>query len=106
MNNSYKFIIFAIIVWFIVWITMIVTAKSWGYEDFPSCANQTENGDIAHYDAGLHQIAGNGLLEGSDDVYSLGDGYFLQCFCSSEGQGIQTNWLKDEEGGTWGVQWN
>ena len=43
---------------------------------FPLCESQTEDGDRAHYDTGLHQIAGDGLLEGRDDVYSLGDSYY------------------------------
>ena len=72
---------------------------------FPLCENQTQNGDRAHYDTGLHQIAGDGLLEGKDDVYSLSKSYFFQCFCSPEGNGIQTNWTPDEEGSEPGSKW-
>jgi len=60
---------------------------------FPLCESQTEDGDRAHYDTGLHQIAGDGLLEGRDDVYSL------------EGVGIQTNWTPDEAGSEPGLEW-
>lgn len=59
---------------------------------FPSCLDQTDPGDWAHYDYGWHQIVADGLLEGADDVYSLEDGKFLQCFCSVDGQGIETLW--------------
>jgi hypothetical protein len=73
---------------------------------FPLCENQTQNGDRAHYDTGLHQIAGGGLLEGKDDVYGLGNSYYFQCFCSPEGDGIQTNWTPVKEGQEWGPNWN
>lgn len=62
---------------------------------FPSCNPKIfqEVGDWAHYYSGTHQILGDGLLTGSDDVYSLADGNFLQCYCSDETyDGIQTNW--------------
>ena len=72
---------------------------------FPLCESQTEDGDRAHYDTGLHQIAGDGLLEGRDDVYSLGNSAYLQCFCSPEGVGIQTNWTPDEAGSEPGLKW-
>ncbi len=62
---------------------------------YPSCSSkifETE-GDWMHYDYGIHGIPGIGNLEGSDDVYSLTSGNFLQCFCSIEGdQGYQTDW--------------
>ena len=104
-----KYINYLIILAIILVIFMLASGVR-GQEqfDFPFCQDQTGNGNIAHYDTGLHQIAGNGLLEGSDDVYSLEDGYFLQCFCSPEGQGIQTNWTQanGHEGTIWGEQWN
>lgn len=71
---------------------------------FPLCENMNEDGDV-HYDDGWHQIAGGSLLWGIDDVYSLGDNYYLQCFCSPEYQGIQTNWTPVEEGMEWGPIW-
>lgn len=67
--------------------------------DFPGCQNFIQNdGDVAHYAYGLHQIVGGPLLWGSDDVYSLDQGNFLQCFCPEEGfEGIQTNWLRSND---------
>lgn len=80
---------------------------------FPSCESLIANpGDVAHYDNGIHQIVGGPLLEGSDDVYSVGDGNFTQCYCPVTGsEGIQTNWLRTEEPiDGWffefGEQWN
>ncbi len=66
--------------------------------DFPACLSFSEPGDYAHYDFGTHQIVGNGLVEGADDVYTFGDNY-VQCFCSQEGEGIQTNWWKTDKSG-------
>lgn len=63
---------------------------------FPSCQNTLPTpGDKAHYVFGIHQIVGGPLLWGSDDVYTLADGNYLQCFCPVTGNtGIQTNWLR------------
>src|SRR3989338_9715107 len=77
---------------------------------FPSCSTQTGAGDKAHYESGLHQIPGNGLLEGADDVYSLSDGNYLQCFRNDE-VCIQSNWWRtDQEHEGWlslnGGQWD
>lgn len=63
--------------------------------NFPSCEQKifSEKGDWAHYDFGVHGIPGIGNFEGSDDVYTLDSGNFLQCFCPVEGSnGFQTNW--------------
>jgi hypothetical protein len=89
---------------------------------YPSCSEfYGQSGDKAHYDSGLHQIVGAGLLEGADDVYSLENGNFLQCFCSiDDDTGIQTFWwwaneMTDDErnehiSNGWhlenGLQWN
>src|SRR3989344_366288 len=77
---------------------------------FPSCSTQSGAGDKAHYESGFHQIPGNGLLEGKDDVYSLSDGNFVQCFRNDE-VCIQSNWWRtDQEHEGWlslnGGQWD
>lgn len=78
--------------------------------DFPACRSYTEPGDWQHYDSGEHQIVGGGIVEGTDDVYTFGEN-FVQCFCSPDGDGIQTSWWRTDqvlEG--WfsenGLQWN
>lgn len=80
---------------------------------FPACRELLQNpGDHASWPQGWHQIVGGPLLFGSDDVYSLEGGNYVQCFCPEEGsEGIQTNWwrtLAEIQG--WfvenGLQWN
>ncbi len=64
--------------------------------NFPSCSNP--QGTIkSDYPAGTHGIAGDSRqFSGSDKVYSLSDNTLQQCFCSINGDGIQTNWWKIE----------
>ncbi len=61
---------------------------------FPSCTNPS--GTVkSSYSTGTHGIAGNSSsVSGSDNVYTLNGGNNLQCFCSVDGAGIQTNWWK------------
>lgn len=69
--------------------------------EFPDCETQIEEpGDRSHYENGTHWIVGNdGLLSGEDDVYTLENGNYLQCYCPDDEEnvkgeeGIQTNWL-------------
>ncbi len=82
---------------FVVFTKLVLANES--APSFPACGDKifSEQGDKAHYDYGTHQIVGDGLVEGSDDVYSLGDGNALQCYCPVEGDGgIQTNWWNVE----------
>lgn len=61
---------------------------------FSSCINPTGT-IIAQYLSGTHGIAGvNETKVGSDIVYRLTADTVLQCFCTSDGQGIQTNWWR------------
>jgi len=61
---------------------------------FPSCSSP--QGTIkVQYEQGIHGIVGNtSEYKGSDFVYSLSDLTLMQCFCSEDGSGIQTNWWK------------
>ncbi|OGK43977.1 hypothetical protein A2957_02760 [Candidatus Roizmanbacteria bacterium RIFCSPLOWO2_01_FULL_38_11] len=62
--------------------------------NFPSCLNP--QGDLkASYSSGTHGVVGRTQsYSGSDKVYQLSDATLTQCFCSSNGEGIQTNWWK------------
>ncbi|MBI4136984.1 hypothetical protein HY469_02885 [Candidatus Roizmanbacteria bacterium] len=62
--------------------------------DFPSCL--TPEGEVkVSYDSGSHGIVGsNQEHAGSDTVYILSNEHLSQCFCSENGDGIQTNWWK------------
>ncbi len=61
---------------------------------FPSCSNP--NSPIrVQYDSGTHGIVGDSkTYTGKDTVYNLSDGNVLQCFCASDGAGIETYWWK------------
>ncbi len=62
--------------------------------DFPTCSNPQGVLQVS-FDAGIHGIVGNpGEFTGSDKVYSVNDAQEVQCFCSTDGNGIQTNWWK------------
>jgi hypothetical protein len=59
---------------------------------FPVCSAPAGN-RIASFDSGIHGIVGSSAtFSGSDRVYAVSDATFLQCFCSSSGEGIQSNW--------------
>lgn len=64
---------------------------------FPSCTNP--QGTIkANYSSGTHGIVGNiGNFSGQDTVYQLDSNNVVQCFCPSNGQGVQTNWWKADQ---------
>jgi len=61
---------------------------------FPSCANP--QGVVrASYSEGVHGIVGSSATyTGRDAVYTLSDDTVTQCFCSVDGNGIQTNWWR------------
>jgi hypothetical protein len=62
--------------------------------DFPACSNP-KGVLIASYDDGVHGIVGSDkTYYGSDKVYLLDNGNLIQCFCSIDQNGIQTNWWK------------
>lgn len=61
---------------------------------FTSCVNP-QGEVIANYSTGVHGIVGDTATHtGSDTVYLQADRNVVQCFCPTDGQGIQTNWLK------------
>ncbi len=61
---------------------------------FQSCINP--QGEIkVSYESGTHGIPGDSATyTGRDTVYRLSDETLAQCFCSANGDGIQTNWWK------------
>ena len=62
--------------------------------DFPSCSNP-QGQLVVSYSQGEHAIPGeSSMRQGSDDVFDLGSGNYLQCFCAENGEGVQTNWWK------------
>jgi len=65
---------------------------------FPACTDLLANpGDQASHAEGWHQIVGGDLVWGRDEVYSVGQGNYVQCYCPHEGaEGIQTNWWRTD----------
>lgn len=62
--------------------------------NFPTCSNPQGTIKVS-YNEGTHGIAGDTKeYTGSDTVYQLDSNNLQQCFCSENGQGIQTNWWK------------
>ncbi|MEK7576859.1 MAG: hypothetical protein AAB482_04175 [Patescibacteria group bacterium] len=63
---------------------------------FPYCENLVPPGNHASNHGGFHQIVGElGQRLGDDDVYSIPNGNFVQCYCNPQtGGGIQTNWWR------------
>lgn len=65
-----------------------------GVPAFPSCVSPSGTLQVS-YDTGVHGIVGDPSEHvGSDKVYLLGDSNLVQCFCSTNGAGIQTNWWR------------
>ncbi len=61
---------------------------------FPSCVSPQGSIKVS-YSSGTHGIVGSGeTYTGTDAVYTLTQDTLTQCFCSSTGEGIQTNWWK------------
>jgi len=61
---------------------------------FPACSNPQGTVKVS-YDEGVHGIPGNPSdYSGSDEVRILSGNTLFQCFCSINGDGIQTNWWK------------
>lgn len=63
---------------------------------FPSCTAQISSPVLASYSGGSHGIPGSSATyTGSDKVYAIdGTVQVVQCFCTDDGKGIQSNWWK------------
>lgn len=62
--------------------------------NFPSCLSPSGTLRV-YYPDGTHGIVGStSTYVGSDKVYTISDDTITQCYCSTDGVGIQTNWWK------------
>ncbi len=62
--------------------------------NFPSCIAPTGSLKV-NYDSGVHGITGDSsTYTGRDTVYTVSENALTQCFCPTNGAGIQTNWIK------------
>lgn len=78
----------------IFFFTSYLQVKAYEIPQFTSCINPQGQTRVS-YDSGTHGIAGQiGNYQGKDAVYMLSGDALTQCFCSTNGSGIQTNWWK------------
>lgn len=95
MKSLVKKLIATSLVFFLVVITTgRISADTDYLSKFPACP--IAGGALkVHYDSGTHAIAGNlTLYTGSDSVFTLDEGNFVQCYCPQNmSEGIQTDWL-------------
>ena len=62
--------------------------------EFPSCVNPQGTVRVS-YSSGTHGVPGVATsYQGSDTVYNVSDNSLIQCLCTIDGEGIQTNWWK------------
>lgn len=84
------------VIFLVIFSLLINSGQALAYEipTFTSCVNP--QGDLkANYETGTHGIAGRpGLFEGKDTVYAVASNAITQCFCPTDGNGVQTNFWK------------
>jgi hypothetical protein len=61
--------------------------------NFPACSNP-QGTLIASYDSGTHGVVGGTSHTGNDKVYRVDQNSLIQCLCTSDGKGVQTNWWR------------
>lgn len=81
---------------FVLFCLLWKTVLAFDIPDFPLCVNP-QGTVIASYSSGTHGIPGDYTThEGTDAVYAVNENQALQCFCATDGNGIQTNWWKTD----------
>ena len=70
-------------------------ASAYSVPDFGSCLNPQTSAEQVNSGSN-HGVVGydNQAFSGTDNIYSLSDNNVLQCLCTDDGDGYQTNWLK------------
>lgn len=76
---------------FLTFSTKLVSAVN--APNFPTCSNP-QGTLIVSYDSGTHGVAGGNSYTGNDKVYKINENSLVQCLCTTDGKGIQTNWWK------------
>jgi hypothetical protein len=88
-----KFVVF-IATAFVLFAANIANVFAVSAPEFPTCSNPSGSVKV-EYQSGNHAIVGEtSLRQGSDKVYSIENGNYMQCFCPEQGSGIQTNWWR------------
>lgn len=93
-----KFSIYLSFLFLFGWSTSSVFAVD--APNFPACSNP-QGTLVVSYDSGIHGVVGGTSYSGNDKVYKIDNENLVQCLCTTDGKGIQTNWWKasslDEE---------
>jgi hypothetical protein len=88
------FIIFLVLFLFSATLSVQNASAAVSVPDFPVCSAPTGTLKVQHND-GIHGVIGNSAeFKGKDTVYTVNENQVLQCLCTTDGQGIQTNWWK------------
>lgn len=75
-------------------LTVVSNARAQTVPSFSSCVNSQGTLKVS-YSQGTHGVPGNtNTYTGSDSVYTISGDTLMQCLCTDNGQGIQTNWWK------------
>lgn len=78
----------------LIFLALPLAAAAVDVPNFPTCSNPQGVLKVS-FDSGTHGIVGNpGVFTGADKVYTVDEARTVQCFCSVDGDGIQTNWWK------------
>lgn len=87
-----KALVFAVVTAFFLLLPSLAGAVD--VPNFPTCSNPSGILQVS-FGEGIHGIAGNpGEFTGSDSVYTVDDARTVQCFCATDGAGVQTHWWK------------
>lgn len=86
--------IIALLIVTVIYIAQTSVLFAYEVPNFTSCINP--QGEIkVNYETGTHGIVGSeATYSGKDTVYTLSGEALTQCFCATDGKGIQTNWWK------------
>lgn len=91
---EFKKLLFSGILYIILLLAISPKAYAVSEPQFPTCVNPQGIIKVS-YDSGVHGIVGStATYSGKDTVYTLPDDNLMQCFCSTDGHGIQTNWWR------------
>lgn len=85
---------FSIVLFLALFLVQPVYAQEQQPAAVPQATCITPSGEkLASYSDGTHGIVGDSnSFVGRDDVYSLGEAGALQCFCATDGNGVETIW--------------
>lgn len=86
--------VFAVLLVVVSALSVAKSANAATTPNFPSCIAPTGSLKV-NYDSGVHGIPGDSnTYTGKDSVYTISENALTQCFCPTNGAGIQTNWVK------------